>query len=108
MQEAPELAILVNRFSKTYAMTGWRLGYAAGPRELIGAIGDFQSQTTSNPNSIAQKAGVKALHGPQAAVAIMVQEFEERGGADHRLVHLRGTPTPDSGSRGGAGRGVWG
>jgi aspartate aminotransferase len=78
MQEAPELAILVNGFSKTYAMTGWRLGYAAGPREIITAIGDYQSQTTSNPNSITQKAGIEALRGSQEAVAIMVQEFARR------------------------------
>ena len=78
MQEAPELTILVNGFSKTYAMTGWRLGYAAGPQEIIAAVGNFQSQTTSNPNSIAQKAGIEALRGPQEAIALMVQEFERR------------------------------
>jgi aspartate aminotransferase len=78
MQEAPELAILVNGFSKTYAMTGWRLGYAAGPQEIMAAIGNYQSQTTSNPNSIAQKAGIEALRGAQDTVATMVQEFEHR------------------------------
>jgi aspartate aminotransferase len=78
MQEAPELAILVNGFSKTYAMTGWRLGYAAGPQEIIAAIGNYQSQTTSNPNSITQKAGIEALRGGQETVATMVQEFERR------------------------------
>jgi aspartate aminotransferase len=78
MTEAPELGILVNGFSKTYAMTGWRLGYAAGPREIIAAMGNYQSQTTSNPTSFAQKAGIEALYGPQEAVAVMVQEFEQR------------------------------
>ena len=78
MQEAPELAILVNGFSKTYAMTGWRLGYAVGPREIIAAVGNYQSQTTSNPNSIAQKAGIEAMRGPQNAIAAMVREFERR------------------------------
>ncbi len=78
MQAAPELAILVNGFSKTYAMTGWRLGYTAGPPEIIAAMGDYQSQTTSNPTSFVQKAGIEALRGPQAAVAVMVQEFEQR------------------------------
>jgi aspartate aminotransferase len=78
MQEAPELGILVNGFSKTYAMTGWRLGYAAGPREIITALGNYQSQTTSNPTSFVQKAGVEALRGPQEAVGLMVQEFEQR------------------------------
>jgi aspartate aminotransferase len=78
MQEAPELAILVNGFSKTYAMTGWRLGYAVGPQEIIAAMGNYQSQTTSNPNSMAQKAGIAALRGPQDAVRAMVREFEHR------------------------------
>jgi aspartate aminotransferase len=78
MQKAPELGILVNGFSKTYAMTGWRLGYAAGPREIIEAMGDYQSQTTSNPTSFVQKAAIEALRGPQEAVALMVQEFEQR------------------------------
>jgi aspartate aminotransferase len=78
MQEAPELAILVNGFSKTYAMTGWRLGYAVGPHEIIAAIGNYQSQTTSNPNSMAQKAGIEALRGPQDTVSSMVREFEQR------------------------------
>jgi len=78
MQEVPELGILVNGFSKTYAMTGWRLGYAAGPQEIIAAMGNYQSQTTSNPTSFVQKAGIEALRGPQEAVALMVQEFEQR------------------------------
>lgn len=78
MQDAREFGILVNGFSKTFAMTGWRLGYAAGPREIVTAMGDYQSQTTSNPNSIAQKAGIEALRGPQKSVATMVQEFELR------------------------------
>jgi aspartate aminotransferase len=78
MQEAPELGILVNGFSKTYAMTGWRLGYAAGPQEIIAAMGNYQSQTTSNPTSFVQKAGIEALRGSQEAVALMVQEFEQR------------------------------
>jgi aspartate aminotransferase len=78
MQEAPELGILVNGFSKTYAMTGWRLGYAAGPHEIITAMGNYQSQTTSNPTSFVQKAGIEALSGSQEAVGLMVREFEQR------------------------------
>ena len=78
MQDSPDLGILVNGFSKTYAMTGWRLGYAAGPQEIIAAMGNYQSQTTSNPTSFVQKAGIDALRGPQEAVALMVQEFEQR------------------------------
>jgi aspartate aminotransferase len=81
VQVLPELkprTIVVNGVSKTYAMTGWRIGYACGPRELMGAITKMQSQSTSNPTSIAQKAAVEALNGPQDAVAAMVVEFEKR------------------------------
>jgi aspartate aminotransferase len=78
MQEAPALGILVNGFSKTYAMTGWRLGYAAGSHEIVAAMGNYQSQTTSNPTSFVQKAGIEALRGPQEAVGLMMQEFEQR------------------------------
>lgn len=59
-------------------MTGWRIGYAAGPAEIISAMTKMQSQSTSNPNSIAQKAAVEALNGSQDAVAKMVVEFEKR------------------------------
>ncbi len=78
---APELkarTFVLNGLSKTYAMTGWRLGYLAGPEEAIQAAINLQSQSTSNPNSIAQKAGVEALTGPQEAVAAMVAEFAWR------------------------------
>jgi len=77
----PELiprTIVVNGVSKTYAMTGWRIGYAAGPKDIIGAITKMQSQSTSNPSSVAQKAAVEALSGPQDAVAMMRIEFEKR------------------------------
>jgi aspartate aminotransferase len=80
-QVVPELkprTVVVNGVSKTYAMTGWRIGYACGPRELIGAMTKMQSQSTSNPTSIAQKAAVEALRGPQHAVAAMSVEFEKR------------------------------
>jgi len=80
-QVVPELkprTILVNGVSKTYAMTGWRIGYACGPRELMGAMTKMQSQSTSNSTSIAQKAAVEALNGPQDAVASMLVEFEKR------------------------------
>jgi aspartate aminotransferase len=70
--------IVVNTCSKAYAMTGWRIGYAAGPRELIGAMTDVQSQVTSNPSSIAQWAAVEALSGPQDDVAKMAGEFDRR------------------------------
>jgi len=70
--------IVVNTCSKAYAMTGWRIGYAAGPRALITAMSDVQSQVTSNPSSIAQWAAVEALSGPQDEVAKMVGEFDRR------------------------------
>ncbi|MCL4503964.1 MAG: pyridoxal phosphate-dependent aminotransferase [Deltaproteobacteria bacterium] len=77
----PELkarTFILNGVSKTYAMTGWRIGYLAGPAEGIAAATNLQSQSTSNPTSIAQKAAVEALRGPQDAVAAMVAEFAWR------------------------------
>ncbi|MBN1547077.1 MAG: pyridoxal phosphate-dependent aminotransferase [Syntrophaceae bacterium] len=77
----PELKIrtvLVNGVSKTYSMTGWRIGYMAGPEEISAAVSKLQSQNTSNPTSIAQKATVEAILGPQDSVAEMVAAFKER------------------------------
>ncbi len=71
-------SIIVNGFSKTYAMTGWRLGYCAGPANLIEAYGRLQSQTTSNATSFAQVAGIEALTGPQDTIDAMVEAFERR------------------------------
>ena len=70
--------LVVNTCSKSYAMTGWRIGFAAGPRELIAAMTDVQSQVTSNPSSVAQWAAVEALGGPQDEVARMAAEFDRR------------------------------
>ncbi len=70
--------IIVNGVSKTYAMTGWRIGYALGPSDIIAAAGKIQSQSTSNPTSIAQAAAVEAIRGPQEEVATMVREFHKR------------------------------
>jgi aspartate aminotransferase len=70
--------LVVNTCSKAYAMTGWRIGYAAGPRALIRAMTDVQSQVTSNPSSIAQYAALEALTGPQDEVAKMAGEFDHR------------------------------
>ena len=81
VQTVPELkarTVVVNGVSKTYAMTGWRIGYACGPKELMGAMTKMQSQSTSNATSIAQKAAVEALNGSQNAVASMIVEFEKR------------------------------
>jgi aspartate aminotransferase len=77
-EEVKEKAIIVNGVSKTYSMTGWRIGYAAGPREIIKAMDTLQSQSTSNPTSIAQAAAVEALNGEQHMVKNMVSEFCER------------------------------
>ncbi|MBS1269385.1 MAG: Aspartate aminotransferase [Gammaproteobacteria bacterium] len=100
---APDLydrIIVVNGVSKVYAMTGWRIGYAAGPKALIGAMKKVQSQSTSNPTSIAQAASAAALSGDQACVAEMVAEFQKR--AEHvvdRLNRLRGvTALPSDGT----------
>lgn len=73
-----ERTVVVNGVSKSHAMTGWRIGYAAGPEEIIAAATKLQSQNTSNPTSIAQKAAVEALNGDQAIVGAMVKEFEKR------------------------------
>jgi len=70
--------IVVNGVSKAYAMTGWRIGYAAGPENIIAAMNKLQSQNTSNPTSIAQKASVEALNGDQTAVGQMVAAFDKR------------------------------
>ena len=78
---SPEIkarTIVVNTCSKAYAMTGWRIGYGAGPKAVIKAMTDVQSQVTSNPTSIAQWAAVEALSGPQDEIAKMAGEFDRR------------------------------
>ena len=70
--------IIVHGVAKTYAMTGWRIGYTAGPEEIISAMSNIQSQSTSNPTSISQKASVEALIGPQEEVKKMVSAFTQR------------------------------
>lgn len=77
-EEFMKKVITVNGFSKAYAMTGWRLGYAAGPRSIIEAAVKIQDHVSSNANSIAQKAGLAALNGDQSSVAKMVEEFNRR------------------------------
>jgi aspartate aminotransferase len=76
--EVKARTLVVNTCSKAYAMTGWRIGFAAGPRDLIRAMTDVQSQVTSNPSSIAQWAAVEALAGPQDEIAKMAGEFDRR------------------------------
>lgn len=70
--------IVINGVSKTYAMTGWRIGYSASNETIAAIIGNVQSQATSNPNSIAQYAALAALQGPQQPVLDMVVEFKKR------------------------------
>jgi aspartate aminotransferase len=70
--------IIVNGVSKTYAMTGWRIGYALGPSDVIAAAAKIQSQSTSNATSIAQAAALEAIRGPQEELAPMVREFHKR------------------------------
>jgi aspartate aminotransferase len=70
--------VVVNGLSKAYAMTGWRIGFAAGPKEITKAMTNIQSQSTSNPTSISQKAAVEALAGPQDFIKTMLSEFDRR------------------------------
>jgi len=73
-----ERTITVNGVSKAYAMTGWRIGYGAGPEQIIKAVGRIQSHSTSGANSIAQRAALEALTGPQDEVEKMRAQFEKR------------------------------
>ena len=77
-EEVRKRTIIVHGVAKTYSMTGWRIGYTAGPEEIVTAMSNIQSQSTSNPNSIAQKASVEALLGPQQEVDRMVSAFDQR------------------------------
>lgn len=88
--EMKEWVIVSNGVSKTYSMTGWRIGYLAGPKWLIDACDKIQSQTTSNPNAIAQKAAVAALTGDQSIVEERRMEFEKR--RDFMYNALNGIP----------------
>ncbi len=73
-----EMTIITHAVSKTYSMTGWRIGFAAAKKEIISAMSNIQSQSTSNPTSISQKAALAALNGPQDFVEMMVKEFKKR------------------------------
>jgi aspartate/methionine/tyrosine aminotransferase len=85
-----ERTVTVNGFSKAYAMTGWRLGYAVGPKWWVRAMGVIQSQFTSGPSSISQKAGVAALAMDEAPLREMVAAFRER--RDALLARLTAIP----------------
>lgn len=77
-EKIKDKVILINGVSKSYAMTGWRIGYAAGSKDIISGMSKFQGHCTSNPNSIAQKASVEALIGNQDSIEYMRNEFDKR------------------------------
>jgi aspartate aminotransferase len=70
--------IIVGSVSKTFAMTGWRIGYVLGPEKLVQAVIKLQSQSTSNPASIAQHAALEAMRGPMDSVPVMLAEYDKR------------------------------
>lgn len=76
--QVKDLTITVNAVSKTYAMTGWRIGYCGANKEIIKAMENLQGHSTSNPSNIAQMAALEALNGPQDSVKQMVKAFDER------------------------------
>ena len=83
MPGAKEHVLIAGSLSKTYSMTGWRIGFALAPKPLIDAMLKLQSHTTSNPTSVAQKAAIEALRGPQDSIPIMLAEYR-------RAARLRG------------------
>jgi aspartate aminotransferase len=87
---ARETVLVVGSLSKTYAMTGWRVGFGLAPAPVVDAMIKLQSHSTSNPTSIAQKAGVEALLGPQDSVDAMLAEYQRR--RDFVLARLRAIP----------------
>jgi aspartate aminotransferase len=77
-EEIKKRTVVVNGLSKSHSMTGWRIGFTAGPKDITSAMTNIQSQSTSNPTSIAQKAAVEALTGPQDFIQKMLSEFDKR------------------------------
>ncbi|MFZ0760253.1 MAG: aminotransferase class I/II-fold pyridoxal phosphate-dependent enzyme, partial [Candidatus Sulfotelmatobacter sp.] len=90
LHEFKERIFVLGSLSKTYAMTGWRLGYALAPAAVVSAMSKLQSQSTSNPTSIVQKAAVAALKGPQECVEEMRREYIEL--RNHVVKGLRSIP----------------
>src|SRR5437899_10620315 len=90
LREYKERMVVLGSLSKTYAMTGWRLGYALAPAAVVSAMAKLQSQSTSNPTSIVQKAAVAALKGPQECVEQMRRENIPL--RDHVVQGLRSLP----------------
>lgn len=87
---AKDTVLVAGSLSKTYAMTGWRIGFVLAPSPITGAINKLQSHSTSNPTSIAQKAAVEALRGPQESVGVMLAEYRKR--RDYVIDRLRAMP----------------
>lgn len=85
-----DCVIVMGSLSKTYAMTGWRVGFLLGPKFVIDACGKLLTHSTSNPNSIAQKAALEAVRGPQDSIGLMLAEFRKR--RDYTLQRLRAMP----------------
>src|SRR6476646_7195026 len=90
MPGAKETVVVAGTLSKTYAMTGWRVGFGLVPQPIAGAMLKLQSHSTSNPTSISQKAAVEALRGPQGSVDIMLAEYRKR--RDFVVQRLRAIP----------------
>jgi aspartate aminotransferase len=87
---AKDTVLVAGSLSKTYAMTGWRIGFGLAPAAIIAAMNKLQSHSTSNPTSIAQKAAVEALRGPQDSVKVMLAEYKKR--RDFVVQRLRAIP----------------
>jgi aspartate aminotransferase len=87
---AKDTVVVAGSLSKTYAMTGWRIGFGLGPTAVMSAINKLQSHSTSNPTSIAQKAAVEAVRGPQESIGIMLAEYRKR--RDFVIDRLRQIP----------------
>jgi len=89
-EDIKKKTVIINGVSKSYSMTGWRIGYAAGPAEIINGMAKIQSHTTSNPCSISQMASLEALSGPQHEVSRMASEFQRR--RNYALMRLQTIP----------------
>jgi aspartate aminotransferase len=90
MPGAKESVLVAGSLSKTYAMTGWRIGFGLVPKAIVDAMNKLQSHSTSNPTSISQKASVEALRGPQESVGVMLAEYRKR--RDFVVQRLRAIP----------------
>jgi aspartate aminotransferase len=90
MPAVKDTVLVAGSLSKTYSMTGWRIGFVLGPAPVVSGIGKLQSHATSNPTSFAQKGAIEALRGPQESVGIMLAEYKKR--RDHVIGRLRAMP----------------